>query len=130
MRVMMLMIPEGYETAAVEAMPTAAEVAEMERFNTRMIDAGVMLTGEGLFPPAAGIRILHRGGPPQVVRGPFPDTREALGGYWILKVDSMDEALTWALQCPGDTGYTLELRRIQELEDFPPDVQAVVMQHD
>jgi hypothetical protein len=130
MRVIMFMIPRGYEKAPVDAMPSAEAIAAMQQYTARLQEAGVLLSLNGLEPPAKGVRVISAAGRSSVTHGPFHNTTETVGGYWILQVSSMDEAIDWALRCPGDDDFTLELRRIQEMEDFPADVQAVLAEAD
>ena len=96
MRFMMLMIPKGYETAA----PDAAAVAAMMQYNEALQKAGVLLALEGLHPPSMGARVTFRGGQPTVSDGPFPAAGETLGGYWMIQVQSRQEAIEWAARCP------------------------------
>ncbi|MEO8540348.1 MAG: YciI family protein [bacterium] len=125
MRFMMLMIPAGYESAVPGTMPEAAAVAEMMKYNETLQKAGVLLALDGLRPPSEGARITWPGGKAKVVDGPFTEAKEVLGGYWIIDVKSRDEAIEWAKRCPGDAKSTIEVRQVQELSDFPPDVQEV-----
>ena len=123
MRFMMLMIPKDYTTASPDTVPTAEAVAEMMQYNKSLIDAGVMLSGDGLHPPSAGTRVSNSGGKISATDGPFAESKEVLGGYWIIQAGSKDEAVAWALRCPLGEGDTIEVREIFEMEDFPPDVQ-------
>ncbi|XXY03194.1 YciI family protein [Sorangium sp. So ce185] len=122
---MMLMIPRGYESAAPGTMPDAKAVAAMMRYNESLQKAGVLLALDGLHPPSMGARISFPGGKPRVVDGPFAEAKEVLGGYWIIQVKSREEAIAWASRCPGSEDAIIEVRQVQELADFPPDVQAV-----
>jgi hypothetical protein len=123
---MMLMIPKGYESAAPGAMPEAEAVAAMMRYNEELQKAGVLLALDGLHPPSMGARVTFAGGKPKVARGPFPDVAEVLGGYWMIEVGSLQEAIDWASRCPASENETIEIRQVQEFEDFPADVQAEV----
>jgi hypothetical protein len=124
MRFLMLMIPKGYETAAPDLMPTAKEVEAMTKYNKSLKDAGVLISLEGLTPPSMGSRVRFTSGKPRVIRGPFSGLSESLGGYWMIRVKSREEATEWALKCPAGDGDIIEIRQIQEAEDFPPDVRA------
>ena len=124
MRFMLLMIPKGYETAAPDATPPAEHVAEMMAYNKAMQDAGILIDLNGLHPPSRGARVSFTGRKARVVDGPFAETKEVLGGYWIIDVASRDEAIAWATRCPGNDDETIEVRQIQAAEDFPADVQA------
>jgi hypothetical protein len=125
MRFMMLMIPRAYGQAAPDAMPDAAAVRRMMEYNESMRKAGVLIALEGLHPPAGSTRIAFAGGKPQIVEPPFPDVREALGGYWLIDVGTQDDAIGWALRCPADEGDVIEIRQVQEFAEFPAEVQAV-----
>ena len=118
MRFMLLMIPAGYEKAAPGTLPDPAAVAAMMKFNQSMQDAGVLLAADGLHPPSMGARVTFEGGKPRIVDGPFPGVSEVLGGYWIIRVDSKREAIDWASRCPASCNETIEIRQIQEAEDF------------
>ncbi len=127
MRFMLLMIPGFYNTASADAMPTAAEVEAMMAYNTELHKAGVLLSLEGLHPPATGARVAFADGKaPEVRHGPFPETREALGGFWTIDVASQDDAIAWARRCPVAGNAVIEVRRMQELKDLPADVQQAV----
>ena len=125
MRFMMLMIPGGYENAAPGTMPDAKHVEAMMKYNEALQKAGVLLALDGLHPPSMGARVTFAGGKPKVTDGPFPEAKEVLGGYWMIDVKSKEEALEWAKRCPGSPNETIEVRQVQEMSDFPPDVQAV-----
>ncbi len=123
MRFMMLMIPKGYESAAPGAMPDAKAVEAMMKYNEALKNAGVLVTLDGLHPPSMGARVSFPGGKPKVTDGPFAEAKEVLGGYWMIKVDSREEAIAWATRCPASENEIVEVRQVQEFEDFPPDVQ-------
>jgi len=123
MRFMMLMIPKGYEAAAPGTMPEAKAVEAMMAYNKELQDAGILVDLNGLHPPSMGARVSFKGGKPIVTDGPFTETKEVLGGYWVINVKSRDEAIAWATKCPGGDNETIEVRQIQEMEDFPEDVQ-------
>ena len=123
MRFMMLMIPRGYEKAAPGTMPDAKAVAAMMKYNEELQKAGVLLALEGLHPPSMGARVSFAGGKPKVTDGPFIETKEVLGGYWMIKVASKQEAIEWASRCPGSDNELIEIRQVQEMSDFPADVQ-------
>ena len=123
MRFMMLMIPRGYEAAEPGAMPPADRVAAMMRYNESLKKAGVLIALDGLHPPSMGARVSFEGGKPRVTDGPFAEAKEVLGGYWMIQVRSRDEAIAWATRCPATPDEVIEVRQVQELEDFPADVQ-------
>ncbi len=123
MRFMMLMIPKGYEKAAPGTLPDAEAVAAMMKYNESLQKAGVLLSLEGLHPPSMGARVSFAGGKPKVTSGPFPEASEVLGGYWMLQVKSKEEAIEWAKRCPAADNEMIEIRQVQEMSDFPADVQ-------
>jgi hypothetical protein len=123
MRFMMLMIPKGYEQAPTGAMPDAEMVAAMSKYNDTLKKAGVLLALDGLHPPAMGTRVSFSGGKATATDGPFAEAKEVLGGYWMIQVKSKEEAVEWAKRCPGGDGNVIEVRQVQEMADFPPDVQ-------
>lgn len=123
MRFMMLMIPKGYESAAAGTMPDAKAVEAMMKYNESLQKAGVLLALDGLHPPSMGARVTFAGGKPKVTHGPFPEAKEVLGGYWMIQVKSKDEAIAWASRCPASDNEVIELRQVQEMADFPEDVQ-------
>jgi predicted lactoylglutathione lyase len=120
---MMLMIPKGYETAAPGTMPSAEAVAAMMKYNEELQKAGVLISLDGLHPPSTGARISFAAGKPTVTDGPFAEAKEVLGGYWMIRVNSREEAIEWAKRCPGSINETIEVRQVQEMSDFTPEVQ-------
>ncbi len=124
MRFLMLMIPKGYETATPGPMPEADAVAALMKYNEDLQRSGVLLGCEGLHPPSMGARVHFDSGKPRVVDGPFAEAKEVLGGYWMIRVASRAEAIAWASRCPAGPNEMIEIRQIQEMEDFPADVQA------
>lgn len=123
MRFMMLMIPKGYEKAAPGAMPDAKAVAAMMKYNSMLQQAGVLLALDGLHPPSMGARVTFSGGKPDVTYGPFAGVDEVLGGYWMIQVNSKEEAIGWASRCPAADNEIIEVRQVQDFSDFPADVQ-------
>jgi len=123
MRFMMLMIPKGYEAAAPGTMPPAEAVAAMMKYNEALKEAGVLITLDGLHPPSAGARVSFPGGKPIVTDGPFTEAKEVIGGYWMIEVKSLAEAIAWAKKCPASSNETIEIRQVQEMGDFPSEIQ-------
>ena len=125
MRFMMLMIPKGYEGAGPDAVQEldAGRVAEMMRYNEALQEAGVLRALEGLHPPSTGARVSFPGGKPTVTDGPFVEAKEVVGGFWIIEVGSLEEAVEWAKRCPGSGDEVIEVRRVQEMEDYSDDVK-------
>jgi hypothetical protein len=123
MRFMMLMIPKGYEQAKPGTMPDAEAVAAMMKYNQELQKAGVLLALEGLHPPSMGARVSFAGGKPKVTDGPFAEAKEVVGGYWMIQVKSREEAIEWASRCPASDNEIIEIRQVQEMSDFSPEVQ-------
>ena len=123
MRFMLLVIPRGYETAAPGTVPDAEGVARMMKYNESLQKAGVLLALDGLHPPSMGARVTFEGGRPRVQDGPFAEAKEVLGGYWMIQVRSREEAIEWATRCPMADNEIIEVRQVQEMADFPEDVQ-------
>ena len=102
-------------------LPSEQLLTDMGTFNEELVEAGVMLAGDGLRPSRDGKRVQFSGGKRTVIDGPFAETRELVAGYWIWQVESMDEALEWARRCPhpmpGEDA-TLEIRPLYEEADF------------
>ena len=120
MRFMMLMIPKGYEKAAPGTMPDAKAVEAMMKYNESLQKAGVLLALDGLHPPSMGARVSFSGGKPKVTDGPFIESKEVLGGYWMIQVKSKEEALEWFLRCPAE----VEIRQVFEAADFAPVIKT------
>lgn len=119
MRVMVLvkLTPELEKTV-----PATEELyAAMGKYNEELVNAGIMLSGEGLTPTDKAKIIHFKGDERTVIDGPFAEAKEFVGGFWIWQVESMDEAIEWAKKCPNPMGFEsdLELRQIAEMEDMP-----------
>jgi len=99
------------------AMPDKKALMDMQEFNQKLADAGVMLAGEGLLPSSKGARIAFRNGTPKVSDGPFAETKELVAGYWLLEAKSKAEAIDWMTKAPFQDGE-LEIRQISEGEEF------------
>ena len=122
MRFMMLMYPS--EKAEQGAMPDAKIVGAMMKYNEELAKAGVLLSLDGLHPSSLGARITWNDqGKPIVTDGPFTETREVIGGFWMLQVKSREEAIEWAKRVPAADARKIELRQIFEMTEFPSDVQ-------
>jgi hypothetical protein len=124
MRFMMLMIPKGYESAKPGTMPDPDAVKAMMKYNEDLQKAGVLIALDGLHPPSMGARVSFKGGKPKVTDGPFAEAKEVLGGYWMIRVRSRDEAIEWAKRCPGSENEVIEIRQVQEMSDFDEKVIA------
>lgn len=116
----MMMVKATPETEA-GVMPGEELLAAMGDFNEEMVKAGVMLAGEGLHPSSRGARVRFSGGTRTVTDGPFAETKELIAGFWLIQVDSLQEAIQWALRCPHPTPPgegEIEIRQVFEAEDF------------
>jgi hypothetical protein len=122
MRFMMLMIPGHHP--ATEDLPVDA-VERMMAYNKELSKAGVLLALDGLHAPEEGVRLTYAGGKPSVTDGPFAEAKELVGGYWIIQASSKEEAVEWAKRIPAGAGDIVEVRQIQEFEEFSPEVQEV-----
>ena len=127
MRFMLIVKADRDSEAGI--LPSRELVAAMDAFNQEMVQAGVLLAGEGLHPSSKGARVmLHGGGKRTVIDGPFAETKELIAGFWLIQVKSKEEAIQWASRCPDDparpgaTGQ-IEVRRVFELADFPADLR-------
>jgi hypothetical protein len=118
MRVM-VMVKATRESEAGE-MPSTALLEAMGRFNEELVQAGVMLAGEGLHPSSQGARVRFSGTARTVVDGPFAETKELVAGYWLWQVRSMDEAIEWVRRCPNPmtSDSEIEIRPVFEADDF------------
>lgn len=130
MRFMMFMIPKVYqpdtpagERAGEGFTPPADAVEKMTKYNEALAKAGLLVSIDGLQPPAKGARVSFKGGKPTVTDGPFIESKEVVGGFWMINVKSKQEAVEWARRVPAEDGDVIEIRQVFEMEDFPPDVQ-------
>jgi hypothetical protein len=109
-------------TAESEAgiMPSEQLLTDMGKFNQEMVDAGIMLDGDGLKPSSAGARIRFSGPERTVTLGPFAETNELVAGYWVIDVPSLDDAIAWMKRCPNPMSddSELEIRPYVEMSDF------------
>ncbi len=118
MRVMVI-VKANPESEAGD-MPSAELLKEMGDYNEQLVNAGVMLAGEGLLSSEKGKRVRFSGTSRTVVDGPFSETKELIAGFWLWQVKSMDEAVEWAKRCPNpmEGESELEIRQVAEAEDF------------
>lgn len=121
MRFMMLLIAS--DEAAEGVMPTAEQMEAMAQYHAAMEEAGVLLAVEGLQPSAMGARVTFTGGKPVVTDGPFTEAKEVIAGYWLIQVGSKEEAVEWAARCPDERCKAIEVRRLYELSDLPPELR-------
>lgn len=99
-------------------MPSTDLLAAMGKYNEELVNAGVMLAGEGLHPSSNGVRIRFSGKDRTVIDGPFAETKELIAGFWLIQVKSRDEAIEWVKRAPMEAGDEIEIRQVFEAEDF------------
>jgi hypothetical protein len=109
-------------TADSEAgkMPKTELLEAMGKFNEELVNAGVLLAGEGLHPSSRGARVHFSGSKRTVIDGPFSETKELIAGFWLIQVKSLDEAIEWVKRCPNpmESDSDIEIRQVFEAEDF------------
>jgi hypothetical protein len=115
----MILVKATADSEAGE-MPSEQMMSEMMAYNEELVNAGIMLAGDGLHPTSKGARVKFSGSDRMVTDGPFPETKELLAGYWIWQLDSMDEAIEWVKRCPNPMPgeSEIEIRRLFDMEDF------------
>eukprot|EP00456_Euglypha_rotunda_P002994 TRINITY_DN10536_c0_g1_i3.p1 TRINITY_DN10536_c0_g1~~TRINITY_DN10536_c0_g1_i3.p1 ORF type:complete len:142 (+),score=41.74 TRINITY_DN10536_c0_g1_i3:193-618(+) len=115
-----MVIVKATQDSETGAMPGVELLTAMGQYNEDLVNAGVLLAGEGLHPSSAGARVRFSGADLSVIKGPFGNVSELAAGFWIFNVGSLDEAIDWVKRCPnpmiGDS--EIEIRRIFEMEDF------------
>jgi hypothetical protein len=121
MRFMMIMFPG--QKAESGAMPDEKLVAAMMKYNEELAKAGVLLALDGLQPSAKGARVRFAGGKAAVSDGPFTESKEIIGGYWMIQVKSKEEAIEWARRAPCPDGEMIEVRQVFEMSDFGPEIE-------
>ena len=127
MRFMMIMLPGGYGKAKAGTVPDFKDMERMGKYNGELQKAGVLVALDGLTPPATmSARVTFKSGKSKVTDGPFTETKEVVGGYWIIDVKSREEALEWASRIPGKDNEVVEVRRMFDLTDFPTDIQEKI----
>ncbi|HEY2888993.1 MAG TPA: YciI family protein [Dongiaceae bacterium] len=113
----MVLVKANKDTEA-GIMPSTELLAAMGKFNEELVKAGVMQAGEGLQPSSKGARIRFTGKAPQVIDGPFTETKELVAGFWLITVKSRAEAVQWMKRAPFAAGDEIEIRQVFEMEDF------------
>lgn len=118
MRVMVIV--KATERSEEGAPPSEELMAAMGRFNEELVDAGIMVSGDGLHPSSKGVRVHFSGDQRTVTDGPFAETKELIAGFWIWQVESMDQAVEWVKRCPNpmQEDSDVEIRPFFEMEDF------------
>lgn len=116
MRVMVIVKANQESEAGV--LPDLKILSAMQQFNEELVKAGVMLAGDGLHPSSKGKRVRFDGDKRMVIDGPFPETKELIAGFWLWKVNSMNEAVEWLKKAPFGGGVEIEIRQVFETEEF------------
>ncbi|HEX2017506.1 MAG TPA: YciI family protein [Aurantimonas sp.] len=130
MRVMVMV--KATEDSEAGLMPSAEMFEAMRKFNEELVNAGIMLTGDGLKPSKEGKRIAFDGPSRTLIDGPFAETRELVAGFWVWEVRDMAEAVEWARRCPNPMPgpSEIEIRPFYELADFGDAVTPEVKEHE
>jgi hypothetical protein len=117
-----MIIVKATRESEAGVMPSAQLLEEMGKFNQELMEAGVFVAADGLQASSKGARVTFSGKDRIVTKGPFPETSELMSGYWIWKVESLDEAIAWVKRCPNPMPgpSDIEIRQIFEMEDFAP----------
>ncbi len=126
-----MMIVKASKNSEAGVQPSAAMLGAMMAFNQAMVDAGVLLGGEGLHPSAKGARVRFSGDKRMVTDGPFTETKDLIAGFWLIQVKSLADAIEWVKRCPnpmeGETESEIEIRQVFDASDFDnatPEMQA------
>ena len=122
-----MLIVRANEDSEAGVMPSNELLEAMGKFNEEMVNAGVLLAGEGLHASSKGARVHFSGGKPTVIDGPFAETKELIAGYWMIQVNSREEAVRWATRAPAPFGNDqdgeIEIRQVFEPADFPSEAE-------
>lgn len=121
MKVMLIMRATDQAIEAYKDVPFEQVIESMGRFNEELVNAGVMLAGEGLADDDTGFVVDFSGDEPLITDGPYGETKELFSGFWILEVADREEAIGWARKVPLGPGSKIEVRRVSEACDFPAD---------
>jgi hypothetical protein len=117
-----MVIVKATKESEAGVMPSTKLLADMGQFNEELVNAGVMLAGDGLHPSSKGTRVKFSGSKRTIIDGPFAETKELIAGYWLWQCKSKEEAIEWAKRCPnpavdGKEGE-IEIRQVFEADDF------------
>lgn len=113
-----LVIVKASDESEAGVMPTEQLLRDMGNYNDELVEAGIMVAGEGLHPTSRGVRVRFDGNERTVIDGPFAETKELIAGFWIWQVESMNQAIDWLKKAPFDGGAEVEIRPIFEEDDF------------
>lgn len=120
-----MMIVKANKDSEAGVMPSEELISAMTKYNEELVKAGVLLDLSGLQPSSKGFKVRYSSGKPTIIDGPFPETKELIAGYWLIKVNSRQEAIEWAKRIPASDdvcaeGGEIEVRQLFELDDFAP----------
>ncbi|MBO7748357.1 YciI family protein [Paenibacillus sp. MWE-103] len=123
-----MLVVKASKDSEAGVLPSPELVAAMTKYNEELAKAGVLIAADGLHPSSGAIRISYPepGGKPQVVDGPFAETKEIIAGYTLIEVKSREEAVEWALRMPDPHGFgegEIELRQVFDFADITPDAE-------
>ena len=121
MKYMLIMRATDEAYAEFENVDFEQVIEAMGRFNHEMISAGVLVAAEGLDDASEGVVVDYSSQPPVVTEGPYGETKELFGGFWIVDVASKEEAVEWAKRVPAGPGVKTEIRRVASIDEFPQD---------
>lgn len=115
-----MVIVKASKESEAGIMPSEELLTAMGKYNEELVNAGIMLAGEGLQPSSKGARIRFLGNDRTVIDGPFAETKELIAGFWLIQVKSLDEAIEWMKRCPNpmEGESEIEIRQVFEAEDF------------
>ena len=115
-----MVIVKASKDSEAGVMPDERMLSEMGKYNEELVNAGIMLAGEGLHPSSRGVRVRFSGNNRTVTDGPFAETKELIAGFWLWKVNSMEEAIEWVKRCPNpmNEDSDIDIRPVFEAEDF------------
>jgi hypothetical protein len=127
-----MLIVKATKDSEAGVMPSAEQLAEMGQFNQQLVDAGVLLAGDGLHPSSRGKRVRFSGKNRTVIDGPFAETKELIAGFWIIQAKSIDEAVEWVKRAPNPTleDSDIEIRQVFDLEDFGDAATPEIREHE
>lgn len=119
-----MIIVKASKDSEAGVMPSEQLLTDMGKFNEELVNAGIMLAGDGLHPTSKGTRVIFSGNKRTVIDGPFAETKELIAGYTLIQVRSHDEAIEWSRRYPnpnlGGSACEIEVRQLFEAEDFAP----------
>ncbi|MBD2838097.1 YciI family protein [Pseudomonas sp. JM0905a] len=115
-----MVIVKATKESEAGIMPSTELLTAMGQYNEELVNAGILLAGEGLHPSSKGARVQFKGKDRTVVDGPFAETKELIAGFWLFKVNSLQECIEWVKRCPNPmlSDSEIEIRQVFEAEDF------------